>query len=109
WHRDLLDHGQVSDPELSQHVGFRHATAKGETAQLYPVSDGSIPRSSEAPSALAPLELGAQHREEMLVRRPEQPGPGRGPADLNRVPGLERESDLAIRGEHHVLIRGEGH
>ena len=30
WHRDLLDHGQVSDPELSQHGGFRHATAKGE-------------------------------------------------------------------------------
>src|SRR5262249_57251877 len=55
-------------------------------------------------SALAPLELGAQDREEMLLRKAEQTDARRGAPYLDDVRLPEREADLAVRGQHHVLV-----
>src|SRR5262245_41386049 len=77
------------------------------TRTMPPVVSGWRPPGPGLP--LAPLELGPQHREEMLLRNAEEANAGRGLADLDAIAALEMEPHLAVHREHHVLVRLQRH
>src|SRR5213594_553325 len=57
--------------------------------------------------ALPPLQLGPEDREELLLREAHEADPGGGLDRLHRVVLPEAHPDLAVHGDHDVLVRHE--
>src|SRR2546422_57592 len=57
--------------------------------------------------ALPPLQLGPEDREELLLREAHEADPGGGLDHLHRVVLPEAHPDLAVHGDHDVLVRHE--
>ena len=92
----FFEDGQVADGELAEHRG-RHATTRETSGsrRILRVTGRRRP-AVRSTLALAPLELGPQHGEEVLLREAEEADPRRGLVDRHDVGLLQREADLPV-------------